>query len=265
MVWIVLILAFKLNQLQITYQPVLVAKTNEIDYKNAMLVAGLLNLDLYIIELSATILEDIIPKIMRIIETTEEQQINISVPFYLAIEYLQNDEIPIAILGQGADELFCGYQRYVDYLRENPANFKAYHLDDVKKSSILNFARDNALFSSKNIIAFLPYLDQEIIKLAFSVPNDVLIPPGTEAIVKKNFLRLYAKMLGMDEQIIQMKKTAIQFGSGSYRLLRKLAIEQGFTKKFALKYGYNDNTQLYLDYLAQISNIKDFNLNIERE
>ena len=69
----------------------------------------------------------------------------------------------------------------------------------------------------------------------------------------------------MDEEIIQMKKTAIQFGSGSYRLLRKLAIEQGFTKEFALKYGYNDNTQLYLDYLAQISNIKDFNLNIERE
>lgn len=256
------LIAFKLNQLNIKFQPILVARPKEIDHKNAVEAAKLLHLELQIIEFDMLTLEAIIPSIMRIINTTEEKQINISVPFYLAAEYLHKNQIPLAILGQGADELFCGYQRYVDNLRTNPTNFKKYHLEDIKNSVRTNFSRDHAIFTSQQIGVYLPYLDPEIVKLTLSIPNHILIPQGFESLVKKNFLRLYAQKLGLDDAIIYKKKMAIQFGSGSYRLLRKLALKEGFTKHFAIKYGYLDNTQLYLDYIAQKMKIKQFDLKI---
>ncbi len=258
------LLAVKLNQLNIDYIPLLVANKKDMDYKNAMEVAKILDLTLQVIELDANAYEKIIPEIMKTIGTTEEKQVNISAPFYLATQYAKDNRFEVAVLGQGADELFCGYQRYVDYLAKDPDTFKDYHLEDVKKSANKNFARDDAIFSSMGIALYNPYLSESIVKLTFSLPNRALINLDSKKPIKKHFLRLYAKNLNLDEKIIQKKKVAIQFGSGSYRLLRKLALKRGFTKDFANQYGYLANAQLYLDFTAQQHGIKNFNLRLDK-
>ncbi len=258
------LLAVKLTKLKIEYTPLLIANKKEVDYKNATEGAKILGLTLQIIELDAIIYEKIIPEIIKTIGTTEEKQVNISAPFYLAAEYAKTNRFEVAVLGQGADELFCGYQRYIDYLAKDPDNFRAFHLEDIKKSASKNFARDEAIFSSKEITLYNPYLSEEIVKLTFSLPNRALITMDAKKPIKKHFLRLYAKSFGLDEKIIQKKKVAIQFGSGSYRLLRKIALKRGFTKDFSMQHGYLTNAQLYLDYTSQQHGIKNFNLKIEK-
>jgi asparagine synthase (glutamine-hydrolysing) len=259
------VLALKMNQLNLKYRPIIMANEKELDYKNAIEASKVLNLDLTIIPLTMENFEQAIPEIMKIIGTTEEKQINISVPFYFITKYMIDNNLNIAVLGQGADELFCGYQRYVNYMIKDPNTFKKYHAQDLRNSILKNFDRDNAIFSSKGIIVYLPYVNEKIVKLALSLPNEVLINYNAKPPIKKNFLRLYAEMLGLDKKIRQKKKVAIQFGSGSYKLLRRLALKYGFTKPFSQKYGYLRHVQLYLDYLAQENGIRDFHLNLKKE
>jgi asparagine synthetase B (glutamine-hydrolysing) len=260
------ILAHKMNQLKIKYHAILVARSrSELDYKNAIEVSKLLNIELNILTLNLEGYEKILPLIMKIINSTDEKQVNISAPFFLIADYLEKHNIKVAVLGQCADELFCGYQRYVDFLLTDPDNFKTYHLQDIKKSILNNFTRDNLIFSSKNIIIFYPYLSDEILKMSLSIPNEILIDLTKDPPEKKHFLRLYAQKLKLSERIWQKKKVAIQFGSGSYKILRKIALKHGFTKPFSQEHGYLRHVQLYLDYLAQNQGIRDFNIKLKNQ
>ncbi|MHA1797505.1 MAG: asparagine synthase C-terminal domain-containing protein [Candidatus Helarchaeota archaeon] len=257
------ILAFKMKELGLNFNAILVANEKEQDYKNAIEVSKELNLNLVEIKLTFEELESLIPKIMKIISTTEEKEVNIAIPFTLAANYLKKNDFDVAVLGQCADELFGGYQRHVDYLKEKPNQFKEYHLIDIVESTLRNHARDNAIFSSVGIKMYLPYFTEGIIKLALSLPTNLLIQHETEPPIKKVFLRNYVKNLGLSKNIREKKKVAVQFGSGSYKMLRKLALKRGFTKDFSQKHRYRRHVQLYLDFIAQKNGIANLGLKLK--
>lgn len=256
------ILAYKLNQLGIEFQAILVAHQKEVDYKNAIEVSSILGIDLHIIQLTMENYEQSLIDIIKTIDNTDEKQVNISAPFFMAAKYMARNNLNVAVLGQGADELFCGYQRHVTFLCEQPDEFERFHIEDLKESVPKNFNRDKAIFSNEGITTYLPYLEPSLVELTLSVPKEILINVKPEPPIKKNFLRLYADMLKLDVKIIQKKKVAIQFGSGSYKYLRKIALKHGFTKPFAQKHGYLRHVQLYLDYLAQTHNMRDFKIKL---
>ncbi|NHI93990.1 MAG: hypothetical protein EAX96_15990 [Candidatus Lokiarchaeota archaeon] len=257
------ILAYKLNDLRIDFKALIIANEKEPDYRNAIEIADKLDIEINEIKLTLDKFENIIPEVIKILSDTEEKQVNIAAPFLLGAKYLQKKGFEIAILGQGADELFCGYQRYVDFLQVNPDQFKEFHLNDIKESVLQNFTRDNAIFSNYGIKICLPYFTENIIKLALSIPVKFLVNNEVKSPIKKFFLREYAKKLGIPKIIHEKKKIAIQFGSGSYKLLRKIALKNGFTKEISEKFGYRRHVQLYLDYLAQELGIKELGLNID--
>ncbi len=245
------ILAKKMTDLNIEFTPIFIAKENEPDFKNAIQASKLLKMNLIKIKFNIEKFEEIIPEIMKLIDDKDEKQINIGAPFTLAAKYLKKDDYNVAILGQGADELFGGYQRYVDFLKENLNEFHDYHVKDIQESVIKNFRRDYAIFSKNNIKLCLPYFTEDIIKFALSLPIEYIIKYEQDPPIKKVFLRNYAEWIGIPKKIYEKKKVAIQFGSGSYKILRKIALKHGFTKDFANSYGYRRHVQLYLDYIAQ--------------
>lgn len=254
------ILAYKLKELEIKFAAVIIADGKEPDFKNAIEIAEELDINIINNQLTIDKFEPVIPEIMRIINDTEEKEVNIAAPFLLGAKFLQRNGFNIAILGQGADELFGGYQRYVDFAKEKPDQFKDFHLKDIKESVLKNYARDNSIFTNFNIHLYLPYFAEKSIELALALPTNLIVKIDIEPPIKKVFLREYAKKIGLSKNIYQKKKIAIQFGSGSYKLLRKIALKNGFTKELAEKYGYRRNVQLYLDFVAQMNLIKDSKL-----
>ena len=257
------ILAFKLKELGIKFAAIIVASVNEPDFQNAIEVAKELDINIINRQLTVDKFEPIIPEIMRTIDDTEEKEVNIAVSFLMGAKFLQKNHFKVAILGQGADELFGGYQRYVDFLKEKSNQFKEFHLRDIKECVLKNYARDKAVFSSFGIEIYLPYFTEKIIELALSLPINLIVKHDTDPPIKKVFLRKYAKKLGLSKNIYEKKKIAIQFGSGSYKLLKQIALKNGFTKNFAEKFGYRRNIQFYLDFVAQMNMIKDSKLDTE--
>ena len=57
-------------------------------------------------------IENIIPKIINIIEDDNMGQIEVAIPIYGAVKLAHEQGIRVMLTGQGADELFGGYSWY---------------------------------------------------------------------------------------------------------------------------------------------------------
>jgi asparagine synthetase B (glutamine-hydrolysing) len=69
--------------------------------------------------------EEIASKVVNLVEEPNPVKIAIGVPFYWAAEKTAEAGLKVLLAGQGADELFGGYQRYVnDYLLHGEDNVR---------------------------------------------------------------------------------------------------------------------------------------------
>jgi asparagine synthase (glutamine-hydrolysing) len=81
----------------------------------------------------------------------------------------------------------------------------------------------------------LPFLDFELINYAMRIQPEFKIKKINSYYVRKYILRSLAKSLNLPEEIITRKKTALQYGSGSWKALKILAKKNGY-----------DTVQIYL-------------------
>lgn len=123
----------------------------------------------------------------------------------------------IIVTGQGADELFGGYKKYIG----NPSLMG----EDFKKLVELTNPREIKIAEKFGKKLVCPYLSEELVSLALEIPVELKIKNG----VRKYILREAAKLLGVPEKIYLADKMAVQYGSGVMKILRKMA------KRFGVK------------------------------
>lgn len=127
------------------------------------------------------------------------------VVFYILASEVREDSI---VTGQGADEIFYGYQRFMNREMSNKNSLER----------LLTFTshreRRIAQHFGKRLIT--PYLDPDIIKLA-ELPREWHIKGG----INKYLLRCAALKSGMPESVVMTRKKAAQFGSGVQKVLQK--------------------------------------------
>ena len=82
------------------------------DIINSLAIAKSLDLKLEVEEMSEQDVENVIPKIINIIEDDNMGQIEVAIPIYGAVKLAHEQGIRVMLTGQGADELFGGYSWY---------------------------------------------------------------------------------------------------------------------------------------------------------
>ncbi len=134
------------------------------------------------------------------------------VPTYFV---LKNSERELVISGQGADELFLGYAKYL----KDP---RGWERDLLKlQFEVVPFEDRMARSFGKKI--FRPYLDEKIVEAAKKIPTSERIVEG----IRKAPLRVVAEILGVPRKIILREKKAAQYGSGVSKLMREISKELG--------------------------------------
>jgi len=216
------------------------------------------------VELTLEKVEEVLPAILKIVGEPNPVKVSVGVPFYWASKAAAEAGLNAVLCGQGADELFGGYNRYVDHLsRIGYEGLEALMDEDVTNiwANQLNF--DKQICALNGVEIAFPYMDGEFSKAAGNVPIEEKIsragddPPfacvdETEGgdFIRKFVLREMAAAAGVPKSIIERPKKAAQYGSGSDKAVRAISKNRGFVQR-AADAGRTDFTRMYLEDLIQ--------------
>jgi asparagine synthase (glutamine-hydrolysing) len=120
---------------------------------------------------------------------------------------------------------------------------------DILRIAHNNLQRDDAASMANSVEVRVPYLDLDFLKYAMNIPPHYKVKKLNSGYVRKHILRLMARALGVPEEICDIPKTAVQFGSGSMRAIRLIARNETFEKASSSNDGYSYE-QAYIDALA---------------
>ena len=128
--------------------------------------------------------------------------------------------------GQGADELFGGYWRYVKMFREIGERVNEHMLTDLENLYITNLERDELAVASAKSTLTTPYLARRIYEFSKSIELRLKLRQIDGEIVRKWVLRKAAEALGVPERLSRRPKKAAQYGSGVFKVVKRL-FEEG--------------------------------------
>ncbi|RLF89994.1 asparagine synthase, partial [Thermococci archaeon] len=154
-------------------------------------------------------------KVAFAVEDPNPMNIAIAIPLYFSTKLAREDGIRVLLSGQGADELFGGYAKYLN----NPGLM----IEDFKTLAERNLARDDKVSMLNGVEVRFPYLDLSFAILALNVPLNEKISEG----IRKKILREVAVDMGLPVDVAYREKKAMQYGSNSQKLLEKIAKSRG--------------------------------------
>lgn len=117
------------------------------------------------------------------------------------------------VTGQGSDELFYGYRKFLEGTESNTA--------DLEKLHNITLPRERKLAEFTGMPLVTPYLSSCVSELASEITKELCIING----LNKAIVRKAAELSGIPREIALMPKKAAQYGSGVQKLIRNIGLK----------------------------------------
>jgi len=209
-----------INSLGITPILLTVCTKDSHDSTHAKKVADLLSLEHSILYVNKDSLERRMISISSLLGKINVMNLSIALVLNLVAEKAARMGSEKVVVGQGADELFGGYQKYLNILRTNGApSLEKALWDDFEELQNHGISRDEV---SVSMFAepIMPYINKKVVENAFSLPvkYKINVLNGDRKII----LRSIAKELGLVKEIYLHPKKAMQYSSGIQKVISRI-------------------------------------------
>ncbi|KQC05715.1 MAG: asparagine synthase [Methanoculleus sp. SDB] len=189
------------------------------DLERAAYVAEKLGLTLHAVELTPAMISAALLAVVLVIPDKNPVDASIAATQYCIASWAAEHGYSRILAGQGADELFGGYARYLE-----SADIAGDLAKDFRGLAG-QCARDQAVAGLHGTSFSLPYLDIRVVRAARALPPAAMVEGG----VRKRPLRRVAER-EVPADIARYEKKAMQYGSGVWKVIRQLARENGYKK-----------------------------------
>ena len=225
------IVASLAKQFNVKLKLIHVSLEGQTEIEEAKEAAELLDLPLQICLFKERDIEKTIPKVVDLIEEPDPVKVGVGIPFFWNAETAAKDGIKILLAGQGADELFGGYQRYVtEFLKDGSEKVNETMFQDVMSIHESNIERDEKICNFHGVDLRLPFASYEIAEFAIRLPIELKLEKETSSL-RKLVLRRAAQKMGIPDEITEKPKKAVQYSTGVNNALKKLAKKQDISLK----------------------------------
>ena len=192
------------------------------DVESAKYASKFLNLELKICEVTEDLVREALPSVVRAIGDDNLMKVGVGLTTYFATKMVAEDGIKVAFSGQGADELFGGYKRYLKSFVDDTLNYDL--RVDMSNMYHVNLERDDACSMLNGVELRLPFLDKNLVELVLNIPDNKKIVSMHDD-MRKSILRKLAFEEGFDYEIAYRPKKAAQYGTGIDKILRKKIVK----------------------------------------
>jgi len=201
------------------------------DLHQARHAAEVLGLSLTCVEISPEEIARALPQVIRTIPKKDPVNTGIALTQYFITRWAGEQGYQRIITGQGADEIFGGYSRYLESttLEEDLARDFA-GLEQQAE-------RDQAIATLHGTYLSMPYLDIRVVRAARAIPAYEKVAGGRRKIPLRQVAERH-----IPHKLAWYEKKAMQYGSGVWGVLQKLA----------RKNGYKTSMQGYIDHISRV-------------
>ncbi|MFH1586884.1 MAG: diphthine--ammonia ligase [Candidatus Diapherotrites archaeon] len=181
-----------------------------------------MGLKLKVVKVSLKEVEALLPEIVNLLESSNVVTVGVGLTMYLAARQAKEDGAKVIFSGMGSDDLFAGYNRFVEGGEINKDC-----LSYMRRIHSVDLYRDDIATMANSVELRLPYLDRALVDYSLRIPGKFKMKDGN----RKLILRELASEMGMKNEFAYRKKTAAQYGSSIDKALSKLAKKKGMKSK----------------------------------
>ena len=201
---------------------------NSQDIEYAKIIARKYDFNLKYKILTLEEFENTIKETIKILKNNEIVWVSVGSVVYATSQLALQNNIKILFSGLGTEEIFAGYARHEDALKNN--DFKSVHEESwngLKNMWSRDLLRDSKIAKHLGVELRTPYMDLEVIKAAMNINPMYKLDKQD----KKIILREIAEDFGLEKEFEWRKKKAAQYGSNFVKGIDKLAKKHGFATK----------------------------------
>lgn len=196
--------------------------------------------DLRVVECTHADIERAVPIVARATGRANAMDVGIALPLFLAAERAVEDGHDRLAVGQGADELFGGYEKVARADHRVAADSVRGATREVIASLPDQLERDVLAIRVAGAEPVAPLLDDRVVRAALGLDGSMLATEGE----RKRVFRRAARGF-VPREVADRKKKAVQYGSLIARELDRLARQAGYKRRM------DDHVTQYVESLLE--------------